>query len=403
MLSRVHWQRESRMSAVMRVPGVAEVRSITAMPDPVLRNLRITQCYHELAAAFAARTPGANWCVYATWASKQAGRTIRQEDLRRALDSELDANPHVAAAVEAVTDAVQALGPPQPRDVIRKKVRDVLGPAAPMARAGAAVARGNLKVFAEIGLEFARFLEGCAQDARPDPSRIAAFCDSLRGGEAPEGQQLLRQAFTRYYAALFEPDAATAAELLFFANLEVGLHEQIRLQPDIAEALDAAVPAPQEITAQLLRVHFRLRGWVARIRLILRRLLGRPTHLERAVEALASETRAAARAVITEHLMTLTIPPDVRLRLGRDLHAPTPAILGRLANRELLALLARIDPDPDSLAGTGAEDWGSLDDRMHFISALFRCYHAAPELFTAPFTADQLRDLLGGRLPGGEL
>jgi len=40
----------------------------------MVRNLRITQCYSALAGA-------ANWCSFATWVSKQAGQTIRGEDL----------------------------------------------------------------------------------------------------------------------------------------------------------------------------------------------------------------------------------------------------------------------------------------------------------------------------------
>lgn len=58
------------------VPGVAEIDRIAALPDPVVRNLWITQSYAELSVAFARRTGGgANWCTFATWASKQAGRS----------------------------------------------------------------------------------------------------------------------------------------------------------------------------------------------------------------------------------------------------------------------------------------------------------------------------------------
>ena len=67
-------------------PTVAAVERIAALDDPVVRNLQITQCYSELSRAFAARIDGgpANWCTFATWASKQAGQTIRGEDLARA-------------------------------------------------------------------------------------------------------------------------------------------------------------------------------------------------------------------------------------------------------------------------------------------------------------------------------
>lgn len=52
-------------------PGVEEVRRIAAIASPVIRNLEITHCYSRLAASVAARTgEGANWCTYATWASR---------------------------------------------------------------------------------------------------------------------------------------------------------------------------------------------------------------------------------------------------------------------------------------------------------------------------------------------
>ncbi len=70
------------------MPTVADVERIAALGDPVSRNLQITQCYSELSRLFAARTGGgpANWCTFATWASKQAGQTIRKEDLQRAFE-----------------------------------------------------------------------------------------------------------------------------------------------------------------------------------------------------------------------------------------------------------------------------------------------------------------------------
>jgi hypothetical protein len=58
-----------------------EVRRIAAIGSPVLRNLEITYAYSLLAADVARRTgQGANWCTFATWASRQAGATIRGED-----------------------------------------------------------------------------------------------------------------------------------------------------------------------------------------------------------------------------------------------------------------------------------------------------------------------------------
>jgi len=50
------------LPALDHIPTVAEVDRIAALADPVLRNLQITQCYHELALTMAARTGVcANW------------------------------------------------------------------------------------------------------------------------------------------------------------------------------------------------------------------------------------------------------------------------------------------------------------------------------------------------------
>ena len=79
------------------------MRAIAAVADPVVRNLRITQCYHELAAAMTGLTgTGANWCAVATWASKQAGQSIRKEDLQRALQRRLRASTDASDAAQAM-------------------------------------------------------------------------------------------------------------------------------------------------------------------------------------------------------------------------------------------------------------------------------------------------------------
>ena len=71
-------------------PSPAEIQRICAIASPVVRNLEITYCYSLLAAACATRVgKGANWCTYATWASRQAGRTIRGEDLLEHLELRL--------------------------------------------------------------------------------------------------------------------------------------------------------------------------------------------------------------------------------------------------------------------------------------------------------------------------
>src|SRR5688500_7463837 len=96
------------------VPSVAEVDSIAALRNPVIRNLQITQCYCELSAAFAARTGSeANWCTLATWASKQAGQSIRREDLKRTLEAMLKKEPEIDKALSLVATLAKKLGAQQ--------------------------------------------------------------------------------------------------------------------------------------------------------------------------------------------------------------------------------------------------------------------------------------------------
>ena len=93
---------------------VEKIDGIASLPDPVLRNLLITQCYCELSAVFAKDVgAGANWCTFATWASKQAGQTIRHEDLQRTLENLLKNEPGIEAALSLVATLAKQSGAEQ--------------------------------------------------------------------------------------------------------------------------------------------------------------------------------------------------------------------------------------------------------------------------------------------------
>lgn len=384
-------------------PSLAEINEISAIVNPVLRNLRITQCYDELSAVFASRINlGANWCTFATWASKQAGQTIRKEDLKRLLEIRFSME---AAPAQAAAQFAQAAGPASAQQAAALQ-RQALSPGnftSALDLASDAVGRGNKKVFDEIGREFARFFLACLQDERPDIEKIAGFCAALRPGDPPEGQQYLRQAFSHYYAAMFEADAKARAELLLLANIEVGFHEQTRLQPEIAEALDAGLISTVEFTRRLLAGIFPYKGWPALAQLGIRRLLGRPNALDRAIDGLLAATRTLLREMLTELMMTLNLPGGVQLRLGEDLQADFPISLQQIANPDLKSLLEKVDPTPDSLAGSGARDWANLPDRLHFIVDLFRSSQEDDNLLDQPFSPDQVTLIKAGKIPAGRL
>lgn len=387
----------------LAVPDLDEVRRIANVADAVVRNLQITQCYHELSTVLASRTGmSANWCTFATWASRQAGQTIRKEDLARLLQYRLSRSPSALSATEQIAAAGSGLqdadaSPQSPAAVPERTYTPAIE------RASEAVARGNKKVFEEIGYEFARFYQTCLADQTPDPENVARFCQELRPGDPPDGQGYLRQAFGHYYQALFEDSGKVRSELILLANIEIGFHEQTRLQPEIAESLDAAFISSLEFTRLLLAGLFPLGGWLQLAHLYVRRLLGRPTALDIASRVLLAAARSHLRQLITEAMMTIALPSGARLRLGEDLGASFPTSLQQLSNPELRKLLEKHDPTPDSLLRSGAIDWADLPDRLHFIIDLFRCYQETEELLGPPFTPEQVQDLKQGKRPPGAL
>ena len=260
-----------------------------------------------------------------------------------------------------------------------------------------------------VGLEqflsevYDRFPDLPQASAEFNEDKIAQFCDGLRPGDPPDGQRYLRQAFRRYYQAFFEEDARRRAELILTANLEIGFHEQTRLQPEIAEAMDAGLVNITWFARRLIAAGYDLSGWLAFSRWLGRRLLGRVTAFDQAVTALLAAAQLQLRQVVTETMMTIQIPPDIIVKLGADLTAGFPESLRQPVDPDLCSLLAQIDPTPDSPAGSGAMDWADLPDRLNFICDLFRCYQETRSLFEAPFSAQQVDDLKAGRLPNGRL
>jgi hypothetical protein len=227
--------------------------------------------------------------------------------------------------------------------------------------------------------------------------------ERLRPGEPPDGQRYLRQAFSRYHRARFEVDPVTRAQLVLLANLEIGFHEQTRLQPEIAEALDAGVVDPRDVRDRIVEALIPRVARLVRLRLLIARLIRRRTLLDVAVDALVVEARRLVRHILTRHLMSIQLGTAVRLQLGDDLGAGFPPSLREIVLPELRDLLDRIDPTHDSQLESGAVDWTDLGDRVHFIADMFRCFQESPFLFDPPFTQGQLERLDAGERPADPL
>ncbi|HMQ49429.1 MAG TPA: hypothetical protein PKA00_18175 [Saprospiraceae bacterium] len=378
--------------------SVPEVDRIASLPEPRSRNLHITQSYYELSLALSQRLGSyANWCTFATWASRQAGQTIRQEDMQQALEKYLHTHPYLTQTIADSAASFWKKIPPPSHSSLIQFLWEILNPKAAAVRASDAVARGNQKVYAEIAREFARFLDTCLKDQSYAPESIQSFCSALRPGNPPEGQAFLRQAFQHYYAAFFETDQKLKAELILMANIEVGFHEQTRLQPEIAEAMEAAVLDPKAFKTLLVNSMSsngnwmqRLFYWGNRVFDYLRVLIGMPSPLDKAIADLAYKSRHHIRLFLSAHFMELGFPNGLQMPLGKDLTAHFPTQLQTITHPALILLLQQIDPTPDSLKDTGAIDWADLKDRLHFIADLFRCFQEDRDLFAPPLDEEAL-------------
>ena len=317
----------------------AEVsRTIITMSegDRKLRNLKITHYYSDLSHAISTFTgeKNVNWCTFATWASKTAGTFIRQDTLKDKI---------VSVFKEPF---------PEQTNVVK--------------RVSTAISLGNLKVFRELAPVFTQLLVTLGHESTFDEEKLRPVLEPLKPGATEDGgQDLLRSALRLYYEAKFTTHAQAKAEKILLANAQVGLHEQIRLQPNIADALNA-LPEILKLSPDD-RV---TREW---------------------------------REFVTDNFMRLELP-NGSLRLGKDLPFLSgthvyPPDLQEIVDPHLRQLLEEHDALHDSVRGSGASDWADFDQRMRFILTMFRSRQQEARLFSQPFTERQCADIARGKVP----
>lgn len=370
---------------------LADCEEVVRTGDLVLRNLRITQMYHRLSQELALLLgqSDANWCTFACSASKTAGYSIRGEVVRplawlstRRRSRWLDAL-HEELAASAGRGAVAAR-----LERIQELVTE-------------SVSAGNLKVFAELAPVFADLTRTFSRDERYDRDKLARFLERLdRGPTEAGGQDTLAEALGHYYEAMFERDEKRKAELMLLGNIKVGLHEQMRLQPNIVQALNA--PLAVGLRDPLgLRLAGRLLPFLPR--LVPAALKRRNSAVER---RLVDSTADRWRRLVTRHVMTIRLPYG-ELRLGTavpELATATryPDVLLTLEHPELVRVVAAFGGSTEDGRARGV-DWGVLEDRMRFIVELFRSRQRSLELFAPPFLYEQILEIAAGRVPGGDL
>jgi hypothetical protein len=373
-----------------------EIERIAALPNPVQRNLRITQAYHDLkmSMTFLVGRKNVNWCAFATWASRTAGHFIRGDYIPGLVQAYLDQVKSFHGAIHTA------------HRMVARVHRNALLPhsvlAASIERAARLVsdhlAHGNLIVFAEIAPLFARMHEEFRGATTYDAHALERFVGRLRRGHVREnGQDLLIAAFRAYYRTMFERDPKKKAELMLLANNSIGYHEQTRLQEDIVRSLDAPIAA------------FILRAAHERAREVSRGRLA--DTLDRVIDHVlapfAGWLQRSWANVATRWLMRMDMPDRV-LELGRDVSHPDlvdmfPPELATIEDPDLRALLYELDFTPNTTRGSAAGNWGDLAERMNFVVDFFRTYQQDKSLLQSPFTELQVEVIRNGGVPSGTL
>jgi hypothetical protein len=359
------------MGTTAPAPLIEHVDWIVALDDDVRRNLLITQCYHDLSTALSPLLgpEDANWCTFATWASRTAGRFIREDEVTGLLRVLLVRSHPVHVTLAGVDEVLRRFDqePRDPHESLVALARAIVEHVAEI------IAAGNLTVFGELAPVFARAV---AAWETGDLQGFAALVAGLKPGpSASGGQDLLRTALGHYDDAHGEAGERRRAELLLLANAEVGLHEQTRLQPFIAASIDAPV---HDLVLEVLGE------------------ASRPVaHL---LHPLADAILRLWEQICTRELMTLSLP-DATLRLGHDLPAPRgeplyPAILEHPTEPALVQLMRQYGADHPGTAA--ALDWARLSDRMRYIIDLFRSRQRDRALEDEPFPDRRRREILAG-------
>lgn len=376
------------MTLVPRPIGEAEIPTISAIGDPILRNLWITTAYHDLALGMAGIVGRTNvsWPAFATWASKTAGASIRGDVLPGRMQGALGRSWTYRRAVGFAKFRLSGAAIDFDTDIL-DAIRDAI------AAVSHQIAAGNLLVFQELGPLFARMVAAGAGQGAISPAHRTAIVDSMRAiDNDAEATARLRSVFTQYCDATLSPPAPTLADQILLANGLAGLTEQIRLQPNIAGALDAPIQ---------VSLGKWLEDTIAKLSAPLQ-IVARPL-----LHAVVLEVEEVWRRLATELLMRL-VTPTGDLDLGRDVpplpgQPLFPPDLGALAAPDLLALMGQFDSTHGTGVGSGASDWAVLAQRMNYILTLFRSRQQVLDFLHPPFTDAQWAEMQQGRVPAGDL
>jgi hypothetical protein len=364
------------------------IGDIAGMADPVLRNLFITQRYHELAVGLRGAGYGedATWCAFAVWASKTAGATIRGQVLP-------DKAKSILLRDSTTQESLQHFNHCLAGRALQDLTHDHLGQLIDGVTADVSqhIAAGNVLVFTELAPVFTSFLGALFSRQADDEALAAAVAPVLPSSGTDADAAAVSLAFSSYGRAVFAPQER--APLILQGNILAVAHEQRRLQAAISGALNAAISDTLEefIETDIVR---HVPSAAAR-----REVNGLTLGVCRVLDE-------AWDTALTESIMQLVTASetfDLRHDVPPLPDGMFPTSLRSLHGTAAEDAFARWDTTGGTGVPTGAHDWAVLEERMNFIVTLFRSRQNDASLFDAPFSPDQLADLALGQLPSGPL
>lgn len=272
--------------------------------DKIARNQKITRDYANVSRQMQdvlGPGAGANWATFAGFASSRAGQAIRNQD---------DPGGRTDRDLTALGSSLPLVGG------MFKPYNNMYTNESNQASAG------NSKVYNEIYPKFQDFVKTFKGLKQPDQQKW----DQFAKGFSPD-QHTLLDGFHNYYNSMFQTGKAKN-ESITLGNIQMGLHEQRRLQPQIQGAF------PPGQSAQLTQT---------------------------------------AQAQIGSHTYNL----------GQDVKGGIDPSLRNIDNPQLRSILQQYAPNVlhGSTQGSGARDWANLDERMRFIATLFASHYSDPSLY----------------------
>ena len=354
------------------VPSPDEVRRIVALEDLTLRNLFVTTSYYRLSQAFGARTGIAcNWCTFAVWASKQAGRTIRGEDLIQAFTANTLSGSVFAHPIRNFWSLLLRRGL---RSEVEARTYSRCHTRAARRRCARTRGSGGRQSSGVWG-DWTRLRSVPRVFRRKFPKQRTRIAGSVRNvrrcggrsrsvGSSPTDPP--RKSADR-------PARATAAPATYSGCNGSWAR---RSRSDWIPRAPGDTPAIRKLEALLEEGDSLGDRTVAR--------------------SFQRHVRKTLRLFITQQLMSLALP-DTTIALGQDIDRVSPADLATITNATLKSLLDEFQK------GDGLRDWADLNYRMHLIAGLFRAFQQSQTLLQAPFTPEQSSTISAGRVPTGAL